>query len=270
MSAGGDVVFQATARNNLGDGLAAAQRLHESGRASDEPHHRRRSQPGCRVTTPPFPASGTELVQRHPFPVEVRITDAGAVRRWIERRRCRSQPHVREWSGRRPKLHPPAGRQGRVRLQPPARLGVEGHVAHRGELVSCRVVIGRVCLQQTSPHTMARRVRWAPSSLCHCAVNATFQLQESTATRTDLQKLKQPSALTSQVTNLPTVSVSPEVPPTGLEPVTCSLGNREDPRQASVGTVSVQPDTLPDTLVCVSSRLVVPFSWSKFANIFAA
>jgi hypothetical protein len=84
MSAGGDVVFESTARENL----VTALRL-PNGHTNHADHPTNRitgGRPsGLSLATPPIPASGEELVQRQPFAVEVRITDAGAVHRWTER-----------------------------------------------------------------------------------------------------------------------------------------------------------------------------------------
>ena len=83
MSADSDVVFQPPARDNL---VTIMRLPHGYTNRAEHPTNRITGAvwPGLSVTAPPFPDSGSELIQRHPFPVEVRITHPGAVRQWTE------------------------------------------------------------------------------------------------------------------------------------------------------------------------------------------
>jgi len=85
MSDRGDVVFEAASRGNLVQGMRFPHGI--TNRAT-LPTNRviANTLENIEPATPDVPASGQPAVNRHPFPVEVRIVTPGDVRRWTESR----------------------------------------------------------------------------------------------------------------------------------------------------------------------------------------
>ncbi len=83
MSPGGDVVFEATAKNNL---IAALRLPNGITNRAKQPTNRiiTAAPVGYSIPTPQVPPSGREIVNRHPHPIEVRIVAPGKVSEWME------------------------------------------------------------------------------------------------------------------------------------------------------------------------------------------
>ncbi|MEZ6072326.1 MAG: hypothetical protein R3C10_19220 [Pirellulales bacterium] len=83
MAASGDVVFEPSARDNLVQGMRFPHGI--TNRAA-VPTNRivANTLANLPTETPAVPVSGESVTNRNPFPVEVRITGAGDVRRWSE------------------------------------------------------------------------------------------------------------------------------------------------------------------------------------------
>jgi hypothetical protein len=83
MSQDGDVIFETTAQDNLVQGLRFPNGI--TNRAT-VPTNRVIANTLVNLPTeiPAVPVSGESATNRNPFPVEVRITSAGAVERWTE------------------------------------------------------------------------------------------------------------------------------------------------------------------------------------------
>lgn len=83
MSPGGDVVFEASAKDNLITALRLPNGI--TNRAVKPTNRLITTSPtGYSLATPPFPRSGEEIVNANPQPVEVRILTPGKVGEWKE------------------------------------------------------------------------------------------------------------------------------------------------------------------------------------------
>jgi len=83
MTESGDVVLEETARGNL---IIGAHLPHGITNRAQQPTNRivSASITGYSIESPDVPASGAAIVNRHPFAVQIRIQESGAVKRWHE------------------------------------------------------------------------------------------------------------------------------------------------------------------------------------------